>query len=609
MLLSSVLLSCEESSLSDPADLGTPLNTDASHHDVAMSCDDCERQDGELTPDAQLEVGSDSSVQEWRDASSMNGDAQTEDVAVEFDIAQGICGNGVLETGETCDDGNVITEACEYGILSCLVCAADCTERSGATRICGDLVQDPEEECDDGNTVSESCAYGEMSCTVCAADCTEQAGDVRQCGDSITDPEEACDDGNQNNQDRCTDECTLNQPCGALPGAGACPDRERYTPNLSEHEMQSITACYFALDTPSAETWSEGLSRIERLVTVTGNQRSVSDVLRNLNRRGAAGITNYNAQRLRNHNWFGFNWNDGDSDVSYWYPQGITGSSDASDDSFIFNRRLMMVSWYHKTESRPTKGVRISLVDLTRTDEIRYRHLLLVEPYENADGSVNFRSATTESGNALHAGGIVWFGRYLYVADTRKGIRVFDMDNIIQLPNSDDTSRIGVTNGRIDAHGYEYMIPQIGRYAQPSDACPLSFSSLGLDRSTDPPTLVSGEYRSDDIQARLVHWPLDAETGLLLDIDGRTYGRNARSIAQTRVQGVLSWDGDYYISSSSQYLNYGRLYRTRPGLESRITAWVYGAEDLYYERNYGLIWTPAEHPDFRDTVGIPLIRP
>ena len=132
---------------------------------------------------------------------------------------------------------------------------------------------------------------------------------------------------------------------------------------------------------------------------------------------------------------------------------------------------------------------------------------------------------------------------------------------------------------------------------------------MGLDRSTDPPTLVSGEYRSDDIQARLVHWPLDAETGLLLDIDGRTYGRNARSIAQTRVQGVLSWDGDYYISSSSQYLNYGRLYRTRPGLESRITAWVYGAEDLYYERNYGLIWTPAEHPDFRDTVGIPLIRP
>ena len=63
MLLSSVLLSCEESSLSHLADMGTPLNADASHNDVTMSCNDCERQDGELKTDAQLEAMSDSSVQ------------------------------------------------------------------------------------------------------------------------------------------------------------------------------------------------------------------------------------------------------------------------------------------------------------------------------------------------------------------------------------------------------------------------------------------------------------------------------------------------------------------------------------------------------------------
>ena len=216
-------------------------------------------------------------------------------------MAQGIC-SGVLEIGETCDDGNVITEACEYGILSCLVCAADCTERSGATRICGDLVQDAEEECDDGNTVSESCAYGEMSCTICAADCTEQAGDVRQCGDSITDPEEACDDGNPNNQDRCTDECTLNQPCGALPGAGACLTASAIRPICLSMKCNLSRP---VISIRHRDLVGRFIS--DRTFGYRDRESTVGVGCRNLNRCGAAGITNYNAQRLRNHNWFGFN--------------------------------------------------------------------------------------------------------------------------------------------------------------------------------------------------------------------------------------------------------------------------------------------------------------
>ena len=79
--------------------------------------------------------------------------------------------------------------------------------------------------------------------------------------------------------------------------------------------------------------------------------------------------------------------------------------------------------------------------------------------------------------------------------------------------------------------------------------------------------------------------------------------------AQTRVQGALSYEGNYYISSSSQFTRFGRLYRTRPGRESAISAWVYGCEDLYYERRTGLIWTAAEFEDFRDVIGIPLPLP
>ena len=159
-------------------------------------------------------------------------------------------------------------------------------------------------------------------------------------------------------------------------------------------------------------------------------------------------------------------------------------------------------------------------------------------------------------------------------------------------------------------------MPLVARSRLADTSCPYSFSSVGFDRSTDPPTLLSAEYKSDSIQGRLVHWPVDMATNRLMDINGLIYGRDARASAQTRVQGAVSWEGNYYISSSSQWLppslwpRYGRLYRTRPGFgESSISAWVYGCEDLYYEHDSGLIWTPAEFAGFRDVVGIPLRTP
>jgi cysteine-rich repeat protein len=519
------------------------------------------------------------------------------------------CGDDVLDTEEECDDGNTVTEGCAYGASGCTVCAGDCTEVAGQIRTCGDEVLDAEEECDDGNTATEGCVYGETSCMVCADNCTETEGVTRMCGDGVVDSEEGCDDANEVDADRCTDTCVVNQFCPALPGQNNCAPRDNYTPGVQEHNMVSIDGCDFALAAPTAATLTFGNQRVEALIARTNGERSIDDVLADLNRSARRGITNYNAQRLRNHSWFGFNWDGGDSDVSYWYPQGITGSSDARPNGYVSGRRVVLVSWYHKTEARPTKGVRVSLADLTDPDDINYRHILLVEPFVTVNGDTDFKTTETESGNALHAGGIVWYGNYLFVADTAKGIRVFDFGRLIEVSHTSDTGRIGLSGGRSDAHGYKYMAVQVARYAQPEDACYFNFSALGLDLSSNPPTMITSEYRSGDPQGRLVHWPVDVETGLLLDIDGQVRGRDAQAVAQDKIQGALSWQGNYYISSSSQYQNFGRLYRTRPGLESRITAWVYGAEDLYYERTSGLIWTAAEHPDFRDTVGIPLLIP
>src|SRR3954447_6552443 len=50
------------------------------------------------------------------------------------------CGNGVVDPGEQCDDGNIMA-----GDL----CSPSCQREE-----CGNNTQDPQEVCDDGNTTS-----------------------------------------------------------------------------------------------------------------------------------------------------------------------------------------------------------------------------------------------------------------------------------------------------------------------------------------------------------------------------------------------------------------------------------------------------------------------
>ena len=56
-----------------------------------------------------------------------------------------VCGNAILETGETCDDGNTVSGD---------GCSATCQIEGGGGAICGNGVWETGETCDDGNTVS-----------------------------------------------------------------------------------------------------------------------------------------------------------------------------------------------------------------------------------------------------------------------------------------------------------------------------------------------------------------------------------------------------------------------------------------------------------------------
>jgi len=106
-----------------------------------------------------------------------------------FCASPGVCGNSATETGEECDDGNTVTERCDYGETECTVCASNCTRQPGVTEFCGDNIKNGSEECDDGNTDNgdgcDSACKQEITfeCTPDNMEC--RATDLYWCNDGL----------------------------------------------------------------------------------------------------------------------------------------------------------------------------------------------------------------------------------------------------------------------------------------------------------------------------------------------------------------------------------------------------------------------------------------
>jgi cysteine-rich repeat protein len=116
------------------------------------------------------------------------------------------CGDGVMDPGEACDDGDANSDTEPDA------CRTDCT----AAR-CGDGVGDTGETCDTGDARSDTMP------DACRIACV-----VPSCGDSVTDTGEGCDDGNDVDTDACRNDCSL-PTCGDMvldPGE-ECDDGDR----------------------------------------------------------------------------------------------------------------------------------------------------------------------------------------------------------------------------------------------------------------------------------------------------------------------------------------------------------------------------------------------
>jgi len=242
----------------------------------------------------------------------------------------------------------------------------------------------------------------------------------------------------------------------------------------------------------------------------------------------------------------GFRWDREDSRSPLWYPQGIAASQDGG---------VLLVSWY----SRATGAARLTCVDL---ESGGYRHLRL----------------TTAAGEAVrsHAGGLAWREDLLYAADTKAGLRVFDLSQVTRSELAGDA---------------RYLLTERARYRPAGGGLRFSFASVDAAAGG----LLVGEYTDKAAGARLVRWPF-APGGLL----AHEAAAAAWVTAHANLQGALALPDRMLLAESRGPVRSGTLHTCR-GEASERRRWTVGGEDLALAGDE--VVSLGEHPDLPRPLG------
>ncbi|MEV6877377.1 hypothetical protein [Amycolatopsis sp. NPDC051128] len=290
----------------------------------------------------------------------------------------------------------------------------------------------------------------------------------------------------------------------------------------------------------------------------------------------------------------GFRFDSGDNSDCANYPQGITTSRDAvgtANGGNYDGHQLVLVSWYTKDScSGAQERSRITLADWDATYPNKYRKILLVEP-TGTEAAPNFKDIP------IHAGGVSWYGDYLYVADTGRGMRVFDMRKILKTDSGGTSGQIGrQSSGTYYAHNYAYVLPQVGAItSSTTSGTNLAWSSISLDRVSK--SIVMTEYTCQsgctdypNRAPRAIRYPFAAGATTFA---ASTTASQALSLPWYKLNGVASHNGRWWFNSSGQK----QLYYWTPDTGSATYSWVSGGESISYwedDTTADLLWTLQE---------------
>jgi hypothetical protein len=276
-----------------------------------------------------------------------------------------------------------------------------------------------------------------------------------------------------------------------------------------------------------------------------------------------------------------------DSSRNNWYPQGVSHVSDAYDAEAWTDAKgrvwkPLLVSWYRGESANTRSRITVVAPREAGRDPV-YSHIELVR----GAGASNV---------PIHAGGVAWYSRYLYVVDTLVGIRVFDLGDIRSKP------------------GGGYVLPETGIWRAKNTRGTTGvcrgtnprprFSSVSVDRTSH--RLLVGEFCGDasnhNRNGRVVTY---RATGTLLGPltkDAQVRPDAALDLPVKHVQGVAS-DGDRFYLNQSFRRNPPStapptMYRAvKSGanlvVEKRIRGAI-GGEDLSIERNRSVLWSVTE---------------
>jgi hypothetical protein len=359
-------------------------------------------------------------------------------------------------------------------------------------------------------------------------------------------------------------------------------------------------------------------NEVDAFVDRVGPRVGLSGVLGDLNRTARAVTVPALAAT------WGFRWDPHDMRSRRWWPQGITTSADsvtggasddpgdATDDSraggTFGGRAVVVTSAYSQTVDAVNQGARLSFVDVTDPAAIRYRHVLMVEPFFRDDGAVDVRPVQ------VHAGGIAWHGNHIHVAATTRGFSSFRLDDIVRAP-AGDTSRLGIRDrspATVDAFGYRYLLPLRFTYDARTAAgvTKMRYSFASVDRSTTPHHLLAGEYAHSAGTTRLTSFEFDPATTLLTATpDGRSLPVTVEDAGIFGMQGATVVGGTWYLITSRGRYRLGSVWVGKPGSfrEHRHQLPV-GPEDLTYWPERDQLWSLSEYPGARYVFAMPRTR-